>query len=240
MREMTSALAGDSSYMRDESGRTNNNLSTAFLKRIGEYMLVETPLAVADACIVFGNNSHAVHLAEHAADLYAKGYFKTIVVTGGVPMKDGRLECDVMRGVLLQRSVPASAILVEGRATNTGENAAFSRALLEKTFGAGNVNSVLAIGHLHAARRFLMTLEKEWPQIIKMFSTTNCFKASKNLWYTDPAFKGAVLAEYAKIAPYKAQGFIAEIDLEKMKRRIAALPQPANGRKYHGGPHNRP
>ena len=221
--------------MRDEQPH-NDNLSTAFLKRIGAYMLVETPLAVADACIVFGNNNHAAELAEHAADLYAQGYFKTIVVSGGMPMKDGRLECDVMRDVLLQRNIPASAILVEDKAANSGENAAFSRALLEKTFGAGAVTSVLCIGHLHAARRFLMTLEKHWPQPVKMFSTTNCFKASRKLWYTDPVFKEAVLAEYAKIAPYKARGFIAEIDMDQIKRQIAALPQPARRRKSRGGP----
>ncbi|MBU6475847.1 MAG: YdcF family protein, partial [Alphaproteobacteria bacterium] len=143
---------------------------------------------------------------------------------------------DVMRDVLLRRGIPAAAILVEDKAANSGENAVFSRALLEKTFGAGNVKSVLAVGHLHAARRFLMTLEMRWPQAVKMFSSTNCFKAPENLWYTDPVFQKAVLAEYAKIAPYKAQGFIAEIDLDKMKRQIAALPQPASRREFHGGP----
>src|SRR4051812_40066392 len=99
----------------------DKKLSAAFLKRVGDYMLVETPLARADVCLVFGNTP-AVHLAERAAELYAEGYFKTIIVSGGVPLEDGRLEAHCMRDVLLAKGVPASAILVEDKAQNTGEN----------------------------------------------------------------------------------------------------------------------
>jgi uncharacterized SAM-binding protein YcdF (DUF218 family) len=211
------------------------NLSAAFLKEIGDYMLVETPLAKADVCILFGNH-HAAHSAEQAAALYKKGYFDTIVVSGGVTVKgDGRIEAQLMRDVLLAKGVPSSAILVEDKATNTAENAIYSRALLEKEKGAGAVKSVIAIGHIQASRRFLMTLERYWPETIKMFTTTNCFKSSRNLWYTDQAFKEAVLREYKKIAPYKALGFIKEIDLEKVNHEIATLQKPRPGPDYKHG-----
>ena len=170
-----------------EKSDWDKNLSTAFLKRIGDYLLVETPLACADACILFGNNTHAAHLAEQAADLYKQGYFSLIVVSGGVPMADGRLEAHCMRDVLLANGVPASAILIEDKSTNTGENVVNTKALLEKQDIA--VKSVLAIGHIQGSRRFLMTLERHWPQVIKMFTTTNCYSVPKDLWYTDPVFK---------------------------------------------------
>ncbi len=207
----------------------NRNLSTEFLKYIGDYMLVETPLAKADICLVFGNHAHAAELADRAADLYKQGYFKLIVVSGGVPMKDGRLEADCMRDVLLARGVPASAILTEDKAQNSGQNIRYSRALLEKTFGTGAVKSILAVGHIHASRRFLMTIENDWPEVTKMFTTINCFSVPKNLWYTDPVFRQEVLDEYKKIAPYKAQGLIKEIDLKKINQEIAQLPKPASG-----------
>ena len=197
---------------------------------MGEYMLVETPLAKADACIVFGSNHHAAHLAARAAELYKQGYFKLIVVSGGVPMADGRLEADCMRDVLLERGVPASAILVEDKARNTGENAVYARTLLEKEKGVGAVKSVLAIGHIQASRRFLMTLEKHWPEAIKMFTSSNCYGASRELWYTDPAFRQSVLSEHKKIAPYKARGFIKEIDLKKINQQISRLPKPSGQR----------
>ena len=200
-------------------------LTVEFLKQIGDYLLVETPLARADVCIVFGN-PHADHLAEHAAQLYHQGYFSLVVVSGGVATGDGRLEAHRMRDVLVAKGVPATRIIVEDRARNTGENVKFSMALLEKKKGLGNIDSVLAIGHIHAARRFLMTLERHWPQAVKMFSADNCFGVPREQWHTDPEFRRKVLSEFGKIAEYKARDFIREIDLADIKQRIAARPKP--------------
>ncbi len=221
--------------------KETKRLSPAFLKTIGDYMLVETPLAQADVCIVFGN-SHAVHLAEQAAGLYKKGYFKQIVVSGGVAMEDGRLEAHCMRDVLQAKGVPASAILVEDKALNTEQNVLYSRALLEKEKGAGAVRSVLAVGHIHGSRRFLMTLEKRWPEVTKMFTTANCYGVPKDLWHTDRVFRKKVIEEYGKIPSYKERGFVAEIDMEKIKRDIALLPQPSfapDRSSAHDGPARR-
>jgi uncharacterized SAM-binding protein YcdF (DUF218 family) len=183
------------------------------------------PLAKADVCLLFGNNAHAEELALRAALLYRQGFFKTIVSSGGSLMKNGRKECDVMRDVLIANGVAKEDILIEDKAHNTGENAAYSKALLEQKFGKDKIKSAVTIYHIHAARRALMTLEQQWPELIKMLATTNCYPVPKKLWYTDPAFKSAVLSEFNKVAPYKAKGFIAEIDPEKIKRQAATLPR---------------
>jgi len=200
-------------------------LTPEFLKAVGDYMLVETPLAAADACLVFGN-AHAEHLADSAADLYHRGYFNLIVVSGGVAHGDGWLEAHRMRDVLVARGVPAEKILVEDKATNSGENVIFSKALLAEKVGLDKIGSVLAIGHLHAARRFLMTLERHWPEVLKMFTTHNCFSAPKEQWDTAPDFRKKVLGEYEKIPGYIARGFIREIDLDLIRKKIAARPLP--------------
>ncbi|MBI3440751.1 MAG: YdcF family protein [Proteobacteria bacterium] len=200
-------------------------LTPEFLKQIGEYLLVETPLAKADVGLVFGN-SHADHLAEQAADLYHRGYFNLIVVSGGVATDDGRLEAHRMRDVLVAKGVPGDKILVEDKAANSGENVVFSMALLDKKVGLDHIDAVLAIGHIQAARRFLMTLERHWPQVVKMFATQNCFGVPKDKWYTDPDFKKKVLDEYRKIAPYKTHDLIREINLADVYKKIAARPQP--------------
>jgi len=208
--------------------KKTQKLSDAFLEAVvGPYMLVETPLAKADVCLLFGNNSHAEELALRAALLYRQGFFKKIVSSGGSRMKskEDRRECDVMRDVLIANGVPASDILIEDKATNTGENAIYSKALLEKEFGKDAVKSAVVIYHMHAARRALMTLEKHWPALIKMIATTNCYGVPKKLWYTNPAFKKAVLTEWDKVAPYKDKGFISEIDLAKIERQVATLPR---------------
>jgi hypothetical protein len=201
------------------------DLCAAFLKAAGDYMLVETPLAVADVCLLFGN-ARADDIANHAADLYAQGYFKRAVVSGGVPTDDGRLEAHRMRDVLIERGVPASAILVEDKATNTGENVMNTMELLKKSGELDAIKSVLGIGRMYAGRRFLMTLEKHWPQTIKMFSAPDHYGVPRDKFHLDQSFRTAVLREYRKIDPYKEKGFIADIDLDAMAKKIATLPKP--------------
>ena len=198
----------------------------AFLKRIGEYILVETPLARADVCILFGN-PHADHLAEGAAELYHQGYFERIISTGGVPTDDGRLEAHRMRDVLIARGVPEENIIVEGEAQSTIENVRYSKLLLDEKIGLENIRSVLAVGHIHASRRFLMTLERLWPEVTKMFTTSNCFGVPRELWHTHPDFRRAVLFEYERMPKSLKKGLICEIDLERLGREIALLKPPA-------------
>ncbi len=200
-------------------------LTAAFLKAVGKYMLVETKLGMADVCIVFGN-PHCDHLAAHAAKLYHAGYTKTIVVSGKPVTGDGRSEAIRMRDMLVKCGVPVSAILVEDKASNSGENVLYTMQLLKDKGLFNGINSIIAVGHIHAARRFLMTLEKHWPQPLKMFTADNCFAAPVSKWHTDTHFRAMVLSEYDKIPAYKAKGFIAEVDIDAINKRASALPKP--------------
>ncbi len=200
-------------------------LSAEFLKQVGEYMLVETPLARADMCLVFGGEQ-ADALADRAAGLYHKGYFPLIVVSGGVPTSKGTLECHQMHDRLVALGVPEAAIRVEDQATNTGENVAFTMQLLKKTGEFDKINSVLGIGQIHGSRRFLMTLEKQWPSVTKMFTAPDTFGTPRADWHTNKRFRHAVLHEFAKIPKYKARGFIAEVDMAALAGKIACLPTP--------------
>lgn len=189
-------------------------------------MLLETPLAVADIGFVFGCKEHSEHLARHAANLYHQGYFKQVIVSGGVDSGDRRTEAYRMRDVLVAAGVPEDVILLENRATNTGENVIFGMQLLDKKIGLANIRSVLAVGHVHGSRRYLMTLEQHWPQVIKMFSTDECGGIPRAQWQQNEPLKQAVLSEFAKVAPYKKKGFIKEISPHRMEKAIATLPQP--------------
>jgi uncharacterized SAM-binding protein YcdF (DUF218 family) len=200
-------------------------LTEEFLKRVGEYMLVETRLAKADMCLLFGGEK-ADALADRAADLYHKGYFPLIVVSGGVPTSKGVLECDQMHDRLVALGVPEAAIRVENRATNTGENVLHTMELLKKTKEFGKIHSVLGIGQIHGSRRFLMTLEKQWPSVTKMFTAPNTFGATREKWFSDRMFRQAVLREFWKIPKYKARGIIAEVDIEALNDKIARRPLP--------------
>jgi hypothetical protein len=49
-----------------------------------------------------------------------------------------------------------------------------------------------------------------YPMTPTMLVAVNPYAAPVDHWHTDPLFRHRVLTEYAKIAPYKAQGFIAD------------------------------
>lgn len=201
------------------------DLTAAFLKVVGDYMLVETPIARADVALLFGGE-HADEIANHAADLYHQGYFGLIVVSGAPSTSKGVMEAKQMRDVLVARGVPDDIIMIEDKATNTGENVKYSMALLDKTKGLENISSVLGIGQIHGSRRFLMTLEQHWPQVTKMFTAPNYYPVSREDWHTHPTFRRAVLKEFNKVAPYKKKGFIREVDMAKVKRDIKNCPPP--------------
>lgn len=203
-------------------------LQDAFLKQIGKYMLVETPVAQADVCLVFGcqTPTRCEALANHAADLYDKGLFKLIVVSGGVPDAAGTTEAMRMRDVLVKRGVPENIIRMEEQASNTGENVRFMKALLEKEKGVGTIKSAVAIGQIHAARRFVMTLERHWPELTKMFTAPHYYDVPREDWYKDKTFREEVLNEYRKIPNYKDNDFITEIDVDAMGQKIDNLNNP--------------
>jgi len=76
-----------------------------------------------------------VRVAEHAAGLFARGLAPLMVCSGNVgrltATRFARSEAETFADVAVANGVPRDAILLEPRATNSGENLAFTRALLE-------------------------------------------------------------------------------------------------------------
>ena len=98
-----------------------------------------TPLRQADAIVVLGNRpptDAAGHVmpetrrrVERGVALFHAGLADTLVMTGG-PAPHGRVEAEVMRDLALSLGVPAEAVRVEPRSTDTIENARYTVALL--------------------------------------------------------------------------------------------------------------
>lgn len=118
-----------------------------------------------DVAIALG--SHDIGVAEHTADLFHAGRFPLIVFTGAnapTTMQDfPRGEAVQFAERAEELGVPRSAILVEPRATNTGENLTYSRELLaEHTI---SVSSATMISRPYQQRRAYATAEKLWPEL---------------------------------------------------------------------------
>lgn len=195
-----------------------------FARVVHDYLLIEqTTLIPADFALIFGNKNIIEPLADRTADLYHTGHFPLIVASGGVKTKSRITEAEALRQALLKRGIPGSAILTEKQATNTGENVTLTRALMTDVGLESGVSSVISIGHIIAARRFLMTLERHWPGIHKMHASANPFSVAARDWHTHDIFRRHAIAEWRKIDPYKNQGLIREIDIAALNHATAIL-----------------
>ncbi|WP_189271882.1 YdcF family protein [Kitasatospora griseola] len=116
--------------------------------------------------VAVGLGSHDLGVADTAADLYHRGLAPLIVFTGATSSTTRALmprgEAVHYKERALELGVPDSAILVEPRARNTGENIRFARALLEEA--GANVSSVLLVSKPYEERRAYATARKLWPE----------------------------------------------------------------------------
>ena len=184
--------------------------SEAEIAEINARHLIDTPLKPADLLFVFGTREDVGRRVDEAVRLWREGLFRWSIVSGGVTPGSALSECEIIKTAMVARGIPPERILEEHRSTNTGENVIFSLPVLESALGLNNIRSVICLGNTWTARRYPMTLHRHWPDVEKMLITVDSFATSRALWHTDPEFRRRVLAEWDKIEPYKARGFIAD------------------------------
>jgi uncharacterized SAM-binding protein YcdF (DUF218 family) len=122
----------------------------------------------ADVIVAFGTND--LRVAAFAADLYHRGFGKTLLCTGGFAHQNDLLatawpktEAEMYADIAEQAGVPRDRILLETRATNTSENVRFSRDLLA-SHGLRPRNIVIAVKPF-MQRRTAATMAVEWPEM---------------------------------------------------------------------------
>ncbi|BET48945.1 YdcF family protein [Streptomyces tendae] len=117
--------------------------------------------------VAIGLGSHDLGVADTVAELYERGMAPLIVFTGATsPTTRERMprgEAVHYRERALELGVPSSAVLVEPRARNTGDNIRFSRELLKEA--DVDVSSVLLISKPYEERRAYATARKLWPEV---------------------------------------------------------------------------
>ncbi|GGK65774.1 YdcF family protein [Streptomyces flaveus] len=124
--------------------------------------------------VAIGLGSHDLGVADMAAELYHQGMAPVIVFTGATsPTTRARMprgEAVHYRERALQLGVPGSAVLLEPRATNTGENIEFSKAVLAE---AGiPVASVLLVSKPYEERRSYAMMRKLWTDVDVVCAST--------------------------------------------------------------------
>jgi len=133
-------------------------------KIIWDYHHMNQQVKKADC--IFALGSHDVRVAERATDLFLQGYAPYLVFSGGVGIltKDvfNKPEAEVFTDIAISRGVPRDKIIIENKATNTGENIRFTKQLLkEKGF---DFNSFILVQKPYMERRAHATFKKIWPE----------------------------------------------------------------------------
>jgi uncharacterized SAM-binding protein YcdF (DUF218 family) len=131
---------------------------------IWNYHHVNHELKRSDCILVLG--SHDTRVAERGAELYLQGWASLLIFSGGLGrLTDGlwqEAEADKFSKIAMQMGVPANAILVENKSTNTGENIHFTRQLLEQK----NLypETFIVVQKPYMERRSYATFKKVWPE----------------------------------------------------------------------------
>jgi uncharacterized SAM-binding protein YcdF (DUF218 family) len=135
-----------------------------YLEDLWKYLYREDALQPADVIIGFG--SHDVTTASRAARLYKEGWAPWILFTGylgkGTLGVFPKPEAELFAEIAVGEGVPPEAILIENKATNTGENIRFARELLE---GRGiAAKKIIAVHKPYMTRRVWAAMGKQWPE----------------------------------------------------------------------------
>jgi uncharacterized SAM-binding protein YcdF (DUF218 family) len=191
-------------------------ISKKLYRLIGRYIMVKTPIEVADLAFVFGTRDGVDEFADEIERYWKRGFFPHIVIAGGSTQGDPIPESDVLGNKLISRGVDGDCIICERNSTNTGENVQLSLPLIKQHIGFDRVRSIIAVGKISSSRRYLMTLERYWSGPKKMILPVNYFGVPESRWFEDAAFRSQVMSEWHKIPSYLRMGFLQEIDARSL------------------------
>jgi uncharacterized SAM-binding protein YcdF (DUF218 family) len=186
---------------RDASFFDSRDALTRFL------FLKDEPAAV-DLCLVLGSPTVSSMLP--AIDLYRNGLTPRILISGHGPRGTRVPEWETHKAFALRNGVPENAILLERRASNTLENFAFSRPIVEQEIGWQSVTRVAIVGKPFHMRRALMTARKQWPAHLQfvMQPSTDPIDMPANIWWQSVEGRRYVLTEVQAIGTYALQEHI--------------------------------
>jgi uncharacterized SAM-binding protein YcdF (DUF218 family) len=171
-----------------------------YIRALSDFVFVEDEPKPADIIFVPGSASkeHAVY----AAKLWKAGFAPLIMPSGRYSVKRGyfpgehETEWDFLRDVLINEGVSSEAILLENHATNTYENAIYSR---EQTVKLGMViqRAIICCKADHS-RRCLMYYETLFPETEFYVCSVATKGITKDNWYQSSEGIDRVMGELSR------------------------------------------
>ncbi|TNE70317.1 YdcF family protein [bacterium] len=140
-----------------------NTNTIELAKRIWDYHHVNHSLVKSDCILVLG--SHDIRVAEYSAELYLQNWAPTLIFSGGLGnFTQGvwtKTEAETFALRAMEMGVPESAILIEDKSSNTGENILFTQQILREN--GLNPESFIVVQKPYMERRSYATFKKHWP-----------------------------------------------------------------------------
>jgi uncharacterized SAM-binding protein YcdF (DUF218 family) len=197
------------------------NNSDHYAKILYDFHFMKQPLQKADCIFVLG--SHDPSVADYAVQLYHEGYAPCIIYSGGVISPIGELRNTVLKteaeaffDISAAQGVPPSAIFLENKATNTGENFIFTKQLLKDR--SLNFNSFILVQKPYMLRRTYATGRiqfKEFSFVVSALPDTYHEYLARCAANNIPKSKvlSNMTGDLQRLKLYPAKGFLIEMDI---------------------------
>ena len=184
------------------------------IEDITKFIFIKDEPEKADIIFIPGSSNWV--LAETAARLYKEGKAEKIMPSGMYFYQFGRFmnervtderykgvyrtEAEFLASVLVKNGVPEEDVIREEKATNTYENAIYSKELLrEMKF---RIKSAIICPQAFHARRALMTYSHLFPDTKLYVVPTNTQNITADNWYNTERGRQVVLGELRKCGEY--------------------------------------
>ena len=179
-------------------------------RTVWDYHHVGHAVVPADCLIVLG--SHDTRVAERGAQLFLEGYAPLIVFSGHLgALTSGvwtRPEAEIFAEVAAAMGVPRERMLLETRATHTGENVELTRRLLREH--GLSVRSAIAVQKPYMERRTLATFRQRWPELqVVVTSPQIDFESYPNHEISRDDVIHIMLGDLQRLSLYGAKGWSA-------------------------------
>jgi uncharacterized SAM-binding protein YcdF (DUF218 family) len=189
-------------------------------KIIWDYLRMGQKLEKADCIIVLGCNDTRV--AERGAEIFLQSYAPLIIFTGYLGALTlgnwDRAEAEVFADIAVKMGVPGESILIENKATNTGENITFSRRMLADK--GIYPKKVIAVQKPYMERRTFVTFETKWPGLeVAVTSPELSFEDYPNAEIPQDQLIHSMVGVMQRMIEYPKKGYqgYAEIPPDVMK-----------------------
>ena len=184
------------------------------IEDITKFIFIKDEPEKADIIFIPGSSNWV--LAEIAARLYKEGKAAKIMPSGMYFYQFGRFmnervtderykgiyetEAEFLASVLIKNGVPKEDVIKEEKATNTYENAIFSKELLREM--GLEIKSAIICPQAFHARRALMTYSHLFPDAKLYVVPTNTQNITADNWYSTDRGRQVVLGELRKCGEY--------------------------------------